>query len=242
VTPDLVVVHLYPDLLRTYGDTGNVLTLVRRATWRGFRVQVQPVSRGMRLPAGARLVMIGGGTDRVQELVGSDLAARAGELEDAVSAGCVVLGICGGYQLLGREYVTAAGATIAGAGLLDAVTRAGSPRIVGRVRADAVLWGRRFDVAGFENHAGRTSLGPDAAPLATVVRGGGDDGTGRSEGAVQGSVVGTYLHGPVLAINPAFADAVLEHALGARTGGAPLAALPDELEAAAHRRALTLRR
>lgn len=242
MTSDLIIAHLYPDLLRTYGDTGNVLTLVRRAEWRGFHVDVTPVSRGDRLPADAGVVFIGGGTDRVQAIVGGDLRERTGPLAEAADRGCVVLGVCGGYQILGHRYVAADGDEVPGVGLLDVSTRAAHPRIVGRVRADATLWGRTFDLAGFENHGGRTTLGPCASALARVRRGGGNDGDGGTEGAVQGTVVGTYLHGPVLAINAAFADALLERALAPRTGGAPLVPLPDEVEAAAHRRALSLPR
>ena len=242
MSADLIVAHLYPDLLRTYGDTGNVLTLARRAEWRGFHVDVVAVTRGDPLPADAGVVFIGGGTDRVQVIVGTDLRERAGELAEVAARGCVVFGVCGGYQILGDRYVSSDADEIPGVGLLDVTTRAAGPRIVGRVRAEATLWGRTFDLAGFENHGGRTTLGPLAVPLARVVRGGGNDGDGGSEGAVQGTVVGTYLHGPVLAINAAFADALLERALAPRTGGAPLAPLPDEVEAAAHRRALSLPR
>ena len=131
--PDLLLVSLYPDLLRTYGDRGNVLTLRQRAEWRGFDVRVEEVSRGDRLPPGANIVLIGGGTDRVQVLVGRDLRSSATELADAAAAGCVILGICGGYQLLGRNYVATDGASIEGIGLLDVTTTApASGRIVGR--------------------------------------------------------------------------------------------------------------
>jgi lipid II isoglutaminyl synthase (glutamine-hydrolysing) len=236
--PDLVLVSLYPDLLRTYGDRGNVLTLQHRAEWRGFDVRVEEVSRGDRLPPGADIALIGGGTDRVQFLVGRDLQDRATELVDAAAAGCVILGVCGGYQLLGRTYTAADGTAIEGLGMLDVTTTAAaSGRIVGRVRERAALWNGAFELFGFENHGGRTHVGPAASPLATTSKGRGNNGTDRTEGAVQGSVVGTYLHGPVLPVNPPFADALLERALGSLTGGGPLPPLDDGVEDTARREA-----
>jgi lipid II isoglutaminyl synthase (glutamine-hydrolysing) len=235
---DLVIVHLYPRLLRTYGDRGNVLALARRAEWRGFDVRVEDVDLGEPLPADANLVLLGGGTDRVQEIIGADLARRQQELADAAAGGTLVVGICGGYQFLGRRYVTPEGHSIEGLGMLDIETVASGRRIIGRVHVRARLWGREFDMVGFENHGGRTSRGPAAAPLASVVRGGGNDGRDGTEGAVQGTVLGTYLHGPAIPVNPEFADAVLARALEKVTGGAPLTPLDDAAERRAHDEAL----
>ena len=148
MSADLVLVHLYPDLLRTYGDRGNILTLQRRAEWRGFSVDVVWVSRGERLPASPNLILIGGGTDRVQEVIAPDLKERRGELEEVIAAGTVLLGVCGGYQFLGKTYVAADGTQIDGLGFLDITTRAGRDRIIGRVRARASLWGEEFDLSG----------------------------------------------------------------------------------------------
>ena len=240
--PDLVVVHLYPDLLMTYGDRGNVLTIARRAEWRGFRVRIVGVTRGEELPEHSDLIVIGGGSDRVQVLVGADLIARRAELAELAASGTVILGVCGGYQLMGDRYTAVDGQQVDGLGLLDVTTAAGADRIVGRVHARASFDGASFEVAGFENHAGRTYLGPGARALATVGKGRGNNGTDGTEGAAQGGVVGTYLHGPVLPTSPAFADALLVRALVRATGGAPLAALDDRLEVAACTAAQTLRR
>jgi CobQ-like glutamine amidotransferase family enzyme len=237
MSDDLVIVHLYPDLLRTYGDRGNVLALAKRAEWRGFRVRVDAISRGERIPQDAGIVLLGGGSDRVQEIVGPDILARRAELGDAAGSGTLVVGICGGYQLLGHEYVAADGTAIEGLGLLDVRTGSGRGRIIGRVQAGARLFGRSFELFGFENHGGRTRLGPSATALASVPRGQGNNGEDRTEGVVQGSVVCTYLHGPVLPSNPALADALLERALARVTGGEPLSSLDDSLETLAHKQA-----
>jgi CobQ-like glutamine amidotransferase family enzyme len=231
---DLVLVHLYPRLLRTYGDRGNVLALIRRAEWRGFSVRVHEVGIGEPIPGDANLVLLGGGTDRIQEIVGPDLRRRDDELRRAVGYGAVVLGVCGGYQFLGRRYVLPDGRAIEGIGILDVETRASERRIIGRVHAHGALWGRTFDLVGFENHGGRTTRGDGVQPLASVGKGQGNNGRDGSEGAVQGTVVGTYLHGPVLAVNPELTDALLTRALAPATGGAPLEPLDDELERLAH--------
>ena len=240
--PDLVVVHLYPDLLMTYGDRGNVLTLARRAQWRGFKVEIAGVSRGDPFPRRTDLVVIGGGSDRVQSLVGGDLSDRGPQLAEMVAGGTVILAVCGGYQLMGHSYVAVDGSHVPGLGLIDLKTTAGSDRIIGRVRARATFDGKTFDVTGFENHAGRTYLGPGAGPLAAVAKGQGNNGEDGTEGAAQGGIVGTYLHGPVLPTSPALADALLARALHRVTGGAPLADLDDELEETAAKAALSLRR
>ncbi len=130
MTKDLVIVHLYPDLLRTYGDRGNVIALQRHGEWRGLAVEVRGVSCGERLPRRCHVIVAGGGSDRVQQVVASDLVDRRTELCEAAARGSILLGICGGYQLLGRSYVTADGVVIEGAGLLDVTTvpgQAGSP-------------------------------------------------------------------------------------------------------------------
>jgi CobQ-like glutamine amidotransferase family enzyme len=238
----LVVAHLYPDMLRTYGDRGNVLALAKRAEWRGFEVRIDEVSRGETTAADTSIVVIGGGSDRAQEIIGPDLLSRRTELSDALAGGALVVGICGGYQLLGHEYVAADGARIEGLGLLDVRTVAGRGRIIGRVHARATLFGNAFDLFGFENHGGRTTLGANAEALATAPRGQGNNGKDHTEGAVQNGIVGTYLHGPVLPSNPAFADALLERALARVTGGAPLEPLDDRFEELAHHEARRRRR
>ncbi|MBI3647357.1 MAG: glutamine amidotransferase [Actinobacteria bacterium] len=241
--PDLIIAHLYPDLLRTYGDRGNLITLVRRAEWRGFSVRVVGVTRDERIPARANLVLIGGGSDRLQAIVGPDLVARRPELEELTAHDAVIFGICGGYQLLGDFYVAADGRSMPGLGMLDITTGPGKGRIIGRVRAQATLYGDTFECVGFENHGGRTLLRTSSAtPLASVPHGQGNNGADGTEGAVQGNVVGTYLHGPVLPATPAFADALLRRALAPRTKGAPLEPLNDRLEEEAHALARTLRR
>jgi CobQ-like glutamine amidotransferase family enzyme len=225
----LEIVHLYPDLLRTYGDRGNILALAQRAAARGIDATVTHVTRGEPLPGAPNIILLGGGSDRIQSIVGPDVHARLTQLTDLVASGTILLGVCGGYQFLGRSYRAVDGTEIAGLGLLDITTVAADTRIIGRTWCDADLDGIQTKLYGFENHAGRTTLGANARPLARTPKGHGNNGDDGTEGAITGNIVGTYLHGPVLPLNPALTDWILSRALNGMT----LAPLPDSEERAA---------
>jgi lipid II isoglutaminyl synthase (glutamine-hydrolysing) len=230
--------HLYPDYLNIYADRGNIAVLTRRAAWRGHELDVEPVGMGDPVEPGAHdLFYVGGGQDREQALVATDIAAKGDALREAVAAGVAVLAVCGGYQLLGRFYRDRSGAELPGAGLVPLHTVAGERRMIGDVLLECELEpGERRTLAGFENHAGRTILEPGAEPLGRVIAGFGNDGESGFEGCRSGRVVGTYLHGPLLPRNPWFADWLLAQAIAHRSGGAApaLEPLPDDLEAEAH--------
>lgn len=232
------IVHLYPDLMNTYGDRGNILCLVRRCQWRGIDVVVREASIGDRLdPEEMDLCFFGGGQDREQSVVCGDLVdTKAAPLREAVEDGAVVLAICGGYQLLGRYFRTGTGEVIPGTGLLDAWTVAGDRRHIGNVVVRTQLDGVRRTLVGFENHSGKTYLGPGCRPLGEVVVGSGNNGEDGTEGAVYKNVYGCYLHGSLLPKNPWFADLLLLLALRRRYGqDVVLEPLDDTLEEQAHR-------
>ncbi len=235
---ELRLAHLYPDLLNLYGDRGNVLVLQFRALRRGIPVHVGRVGLGDPLPD-ADLYFLGGGEDRQQALVAPALERLRPHLAAAVRSGAVVLGVCGGYQLLGHAYHAADGSTLDGLGLLDVVTRHPghrARRLVGNAAVACALDGVGT-LVGFENHGGRSWLGPKAQPLGRVLAGFGNNGQDRTEGAYSGTVFGTYLHGPLLPKNPVFADYLLRLALRRRFGDVRLAPLDDRWEHAAHVRA-----
>ena len=224
MTAALRIVVVYPDLLGTYGDGGNGLILARRAQWRGVEVELMQGPSDAPLP-GADIYCLGGGEDGPQVRAARSLM-EDGVLARRVAEGAVVLAVCAGYQIVGKQFPGADGAVHEGVGLLDiATSKDAGPRAVGEVVAEAT--GVTLPaLTGFENHGGSTTLAPGAVPLARVVKGTGNgDGTG-TEGAVCGHVVGTYLHGPVLARNPALADLLLGWALD----GATLAPLDDRAE------------
>jgi CobQ-like glutamine amidotransferase family enzyme len=224
---------LYHDLMNIYGDRGNVVTLCRRAGWRGLDARVVELGKGV--VEGMNEVDVfffGGGQDREQELVYDDLLEnKAVPLAQALHDGAVILAVCGGYQLLGHYYLTASGERLPGIGLVDLRTEAGIRRSIGDVvvQADPGLGLSPPTLVGFENHGGRTFLGQGLRPLGRVLQGGGNNGEDGTEGLAEGNVFGTYLHGSLLPKNPHLADLIIERALQRR-----LEPLDDTLELAAH--------
>jgi hypothetical protein len=231
--------HLYPEYLNIYADRGNIAVLARRAALRGHELEVRTVGVGQELDPGAYdLLYVGGGQDREQLLIAPDLAAKGDALRATQERGVAFLAVCGGYQLLGRGYLGRDGSFMPGAGLFPHETVAGEVRMIGDVLLACELDpGERQQLAGFENHAGRTLLDAGATPLGRVVHGFGNDGASGFEGCRLGNAVGTYLHGPLLPRNPWLADWLLARALthGGADGSALLSPLPDELEAEAFR-------
>lgn len=231
---------LYPDLMNIYGDRGNILTLLRRAEWRGFEARVVELGRGrVDEMEDVDIFFFGGGQDREQALVYEDLIEfKQPPLERAVAQGAAVLAVCGGYQLLGHYYKTADGERFPGIGMIDVRTEAGKKRFIGDVVVDSEVPGLSpSTLVGFENHSGRTFLGPGARPLGKVRLGSGNNGSDRTEGTIHGNVIGTYLHGSLLPKNPHLADYLVLKAL-TRRGVADLSPLDDSVELAAHERIL----
>jgi CobQ-like glutamine amidotransferase family enzyme len=236
--PELRVCTLYPELMNIYADRGNLLMLARRCRWRGLGFTLQASTIGDQLdPDAADLYYIGGGQDRDQRLCALDLAELKRDALHAIARrGGVILAVCGGYQLLGHSYQLGC-ETLPGAGLVDLRTiRPEGPRLIGNAAIEVELEpGRSRVLAGFENHGGRTYLGPSTRPLGRVLRGHGNNGEDGYEGVREGNVIGTYLHGPLLPKNAWLADWLIGAALPI---AAPLAPLADELEVAAHADAL----
>ena len=206
----LRVVWLYPDLLSTYGDRGNMLILARRADLRGIPVETIEVRSDQAVPEQGDIYLLAGGEDGPQALAAQRLLADGG-LHRALTAGATLFAVCAGYQLVGSSFF-AKGAKCAGLGLVDLASDRGPTRAVGELAGDADAELGLPTITGFENHGGRTHLGPGVRPLARVSTGVGNDG--ETEGCWQGRILGTYMHGPALARNPALADLLLGWATG----------------------------
>lgn len=225
---ELTIGLILPDVLGTYGDDGNALVLQQRARMRGMSATVTTVKLGEPIPAGLDLYCIGGGEDTAQILAAEHLLADRG-LVRAARAGRPILAICAGFQVLGESF-RAGGRVVDGLGLLDATTVSLADLAIGEVQSTPTGAGITAELSepltGFENHLGSTLLGDDAFPLGKVTRGmgncdphnaadiAGDYKQNHAEGAVQGSVIATYMHGPVLARNPQLADLLLAEAMG----------------------------
>lgn len=233
----LKIAHLYPDLLDLYSDRGNVIILKKRAQWRGLRVSVDEITVGHEPELkDYDILVMGGGMDREQGIVAEDLQNRRENLAEAVASGTVIVAICGGYQLLGHFFETNGGQRIPGLGLLDIHTVGGPTRLVGNVVAEMEIDGEKTHIIGYENHSGRTILGPNAKPMAKVLKGHGNNGDDRYEGVQQGTIFGTYLHGPLLAKNPVLADHMITMALRRHDLSVVLPELNDELEQSTNRK------
>ena len=228
----LVICHLFPELLNLYGDGGNILTLAKRLEWRGIEADVRevPIAETPSF-AEADVVFIGGGSDREQRIVCERLLAQRAELRAYTEDGGVLLAVCGGYQLLGHSYVMGE-ETLEGLALVDLHTDRGIPRLIGNIAIESEVSPQ--PVVGYENHGGRTHLGPGVRPLGKVVFGHGNDGETGYEGCLERHIVGTYIHGPLLPKNPGVADYVIARALERRYGSADLEPLDDAEELAAN--------
>ena len=230
----LTIVRLYHDLLGTYGDQGNAEVLIHRAKARGITTELIEVTPGMTIPRNGNIYLLGGGEDGPQT-ASLELMQADGGLNSAADAGATVLAICAGFQVIGTSLPGYEGRIINGLGLIDAETIVNaSPRSVGELVVEPTRAGLPL-LTGFENHQGLTNLGEGVEPLGHV-RSGIGNGFDRTEGVWQGNIIGTYMHGPVLARNPELADAVLESATGSK-----LAPFQDEFaEAFAAERRMTL--
>ena len=239
----LVIVHMYPELLNLYGDVGNVTILAERARKRGIHVDVVSISPGQRADfETADIVFLGGGPDREQHLASIDLLSQADEIRRYIEDDGVFLAICGGFQMLGREWLLG-DEIVPGLGVIDAVTKraeGGSHnRLVGNIALKSPL--ASMPVIGYENHAGRTYLGSGCAPFGNVIgkHGSGNNENDMADGVLYRNVIGTYLHGPLLAKNPEISDWLIERAMqrrAVREGRAmpPLSPLDDAAERAAN--------
>ncbi|MGO8947262.1 MAG: type 1 glutamine amidotransferase [Ktedonobacterales bacterium] len=239
----LRICHLYPTLLSIAGDRGNLMAIQRRCSWRGLNTEVTEVAVGDSADFTAfDLILFHGGQDKEMDVAARDLEGKASSLRDAAESDVVILAVCAGYQLLGHYYQPFKGPILAGVGALDIHTEGGNTRFMNHLAMECDFApGGPQRLVGFENHSGRTYLGPRAEPLGRVIAGSGNNGEDGNEGARYRQVYGTYLHGPVLPKNPWFADFLTWQGLRHRYGEvAPLSTLADGAEERAHEAAFKM--
>lgn len=218
----LTIGWLYPDLMSTYGDRGNIIVLKRRCEWRGIKAEVLNLNEGFdtKFLNDIDILFMGGAQDTQQEIVSRDFTSdRINGLKKKVEDGTPGLYVCGAYQFLGKYYKEANGNKIKGLGIFDLHTEhpgEDSQRLIGNIAIKTINSSQltfNDGVVGFENHGGRTYLGKDLKPFAKVIKGYGNNGEDKEEGAVYKNSIGTYLHGPILPKNPEIADWLIRVAL-----------------------------
>lgn len=240
MTHELTIGWLYPELMSTYGDRGNIITLTKRCEWRDINVKVQRLDVGYKIEDLRKcdLLFMGGAQDRQQQIVEKDLREKAKTLSEMIEKDIPGLYICGAYQFLGKYYKEADGTMLDGLGLLDVHTENPGmhvPRLIGNIVANVVIDGVDRTVVGFENHGGRTYLGENVQPFGRVLSGFGNNDTDKTEGAVYKNSYGSYMHGPILPKNPHIADLLIKKALEVKYKKiVDLSPLEDGLEWEAH--------
>ena len=231
----LKILHLYPREMNLYGDHGNILSLKRRAEWRGIKAEIVHYEPGDKLPDDVDIIFGGGGQDSGQGKIEADLKKIAPKLKQLVEDGTPTLVICGLYQLFGEYFETAEGQRINGTGILDISTKGSDQRLIGNIVINTPEFG---EVVGYENHSGLTKLGENATAFGTVVSGAGNNGEDLTEGVKYKNCIGSYLHGPILPKNPRVADYLISKAIERKNKGKKsekLARLNDSIEQRAHR-------
>ncbi len=250
----LRIAWLYPDLMSTYGDRGNVICLQKRCEWRGISVSVEAIT--LETPINklrqCDLIFMGGAQDRQQKLVGQDfLEVKGPAVKEMIEHNIPALFVCAAYQFVGHFYKPYQGDKIPGAGIFDLYTQHPgdqAKRLIGNVVGELIassvkrLMSSDKTIVGFENHGGRTYLGPKMKPLAKVIKGFGNNGEDGYEGAVYKNAIGSYFHGPFIPKNPHIADWLIATALEIKYGkSVPLQELNDDLEWDSHTAARNLR-
>ena len=235
---ELNICHLYPDLLNVYGDVGNILVLKHRAEERGIKVNIVNVSLNDKFNKDEiDIVFFGGGQDYEQSIVSEDLKTNKEEaLRQYIEEEKVLLAICGGYQLLGKHYISPNGEKLQGLGILDIYTEGGEKRLIG----NTVIYNEDFDetYVGFENHSGRTFIN-GLKPLGKCIHGYGNNGEDGYEGCIYKNTFCTYFHGSLLSKNPELADRFIKTALEVKYSEIALEKLDDTLELKAKEKMIT---
>lgn len=227
VKGELRILQLYPEAMNIYGDWGNTLAVARRASWHGYRPVILEYNVGDEFPEDVDIILGGGGQDSGQVKIIDDLPGIAPAVTGMAADGVPMLVICGMYQLFGHEFKTIGGSVLTGLGILDVRTEGSETRLIGNIVTESEEFGT---IVGYENHSGKTVLGPGSTALGRVTLGAGNNGEDELEGARTHNVIGTYLHGSILPKNPAITDFLIRTAAEKRYGSFIPGDLDDSLE------------
>ncbi len=211
----ITILQIYHRDMNIYGDQGNLQVLVRHLEWYGYTPKVISYNVGDKLPEKADIILGGGGQDSGQEKIHADLLKIGPTLKKWADEGTPMLMVCGLYQLFGHSFRTLNNVVLKGIGVLDIETYGTNERLIGNIVTNSDKFG---EIIGYENHSGQTFLGERTKPLATVIRGAGNNSKDGHEGALYKNVIGTYLHGSILPKNPAVADFLIKTAVKRKYG------------------------
>jgi len=255
---ELTIGWLYPELMSTYGDRGNIICLQKRCEWRNIGVKIKILDLGFKIYdlRMCDLIFMGGAQDKQQKIVSHDFSIQKVKLlKEMIEEGTPGLYICGAYQFLGKYYKEAGGNIIDGLGILDLYTEnpgENHKRLIGNIAVE--IYDLRFKIyenekknhksyfinhkstlVGFENHGGKTYLGKNIQALGKVIKGFGNNGIDKTEGAIYKNSFGSYLHGPILPKNPHLTDYLIRLALEKKyKNPINLSPLDDSLERQTH--------
>ncbi|GDX61933.1 glutamine amidotransferase [Candidatus Levyibacteriota bacterium] len=238
----LIIGWLYPELMSTYGDRGNIISLSKRCEWRDIDIEIRKLEIGFKIKdlIECNILFMGGAQDKQQEIVSTDLTKdKINSISKMIENNIPGLYICGAYQLLGKYYKKADGDIIQGLKIFDIYTEnleINAKRLVGDIIINPTIDDLKSNtLVGFENHGGRTYLGNNISPLGIVTFGFGNNGIDKTEGAIYKNSFGTYFHGPILPKNPHLADLIIKKALEIKYHKIiKLIPLDDSLEFEAH--------
>ena len=237
---EIHIAHLYPKLMSTYGDSGNIICLKKRCEWRGITPIIHNIDINDEIPPEVDLYFFGGGQDKAQKAVGIDLQTKKTRITQDINNGVPLLAICGGYQLCGIEYLPENDQPIPGISIFPVITKASKKRMIGNI---VINLNKEIShemniktVVGFENHSGETFIdkNPATESLGKVLLGYGNNGCDNQEGCHYKNAIGCYLHGPVLPKNPHLTDWLIEKAIKLTHSDYKIDSLPDEKEWQTH--------
>jgi len=221
-TSRVSIARVFPDVLGTYGDNGNASIMQKRLEWRGHSAEIIDVNLSDKIPEGCDMYLMGGGEDAAQTAA-CEVLRKSSSFAKVIERGANLMAVCASFQILGKTFVDGLGQDHQGLEVFDVVTKSGSPRLVGDVVVDTADSLNIGNLVGYENHGGNTFLNSTQKPLSRVIMGFGNERSATVEGAISGSAIGTYLHGPAFLRNPKFVDYFVEKIVG------PVEPLKDDI-------------